>query len=153
MRRWSIAAVIIIGVVSLIAGAASGQYGDYPQPAAGGGDLRTQILTAVTHARFAASAETARNVREHLTHVVNCLEGPRGRNYDQAPGNPCQGQGNGIMPDIRTAQGGAAWMPVVEAATDLALKGVKATETATAAQPRIAPPPRMRALAKAAPER
>lgn len=64
--------------------------------------------------------------------MVNCLEGPRGRNYDQAPGNPCQGQGNGIMPDIRAAQGGAVWMPVVEAAADLALKGVKATEMSSA---------------------
>lgn len=132
MRQWSIAAVIIIGVVSLIAGAASGQYGDYPPPAAGGGDLRTPLRTAATHATNAAISETARNVREHLTHVVNCLEGPRGRNYDQAPGNPCQGQGNGIMPDIRAAQGGAVWMPVVEAAADLALKGVKATEMSSA---------------------
>lgn len=132
MRRWSIAAVIMIGVVSLVAGAASGQYGDYPQPAAGGGDLRTQLRTAATHATNAATSEAARSVREHLTHVVNCLEGPRGRNYSQAEGNPCQGQGNGIVPDLRAAQGGAAWMPVVEAATDLALKGAKATDMTTA---------------------
>ncbi len=39
----------------------------------------------------------------HLQHVINCLEGPAGANYKQEAGYPCQGMGNGIVPDLKAA--------------------------------------------------
>jgi len=39
----------------------------------------------------------------HLQHVMNCLEGPRGKNFRPAVGNPCQGQGSGVIVDLQAA--------------------------------------------------
>ncbi|MBI3998534.1 MAG: hypothetical protein HY355_05830 [Armatimonadetes bacterium] len=124
--------VVLIGVLGILAGSTFAQYGTYDQPPAGGSDVKTQLRTAVVHANNAAGSESIRNVQSHLTHVVNCLEGPRGRNYAQAELNPCQGQGSGILVDLRSAPGGAAWMAVVEATDDLALKGAKMTDITAA---------------------
>lgn len=134
MARWTLRMIMFVGVTSLLAGAVSAQYGDYgrQQPATGGTDLKAELTTARTHANNAAGSEALRNVQSHLTHVVNCLEGKTGRNYNQAEGNPCEGQGSGIIPDLRGAQGGAAWMAVAEAAADLALKGSKLTDMTSA---------------------
>ncbi len=128
---------LIAAVAGLTPGAALGQagYGDYGQPspgAAGSVDLRAELRTAAAHATNAVNSDAIRSVQSHLLHVVNCLEGPRGRNYVQAEANPCQGQGNGILVDLRAAQGGAAWTPVAEAANDLAMKGSKMTDLAAA---------------------
>ena len=39
----------------------------------------------------------------HLQLVINCLEGPNGRHFKAAVGHVCQGQGNGILPDLKAA--------------------------------------------------
>ncbi|MDR7485436.1 MAG: hypothetical protein QN187_08915 [Armatimonadota bacterium] len=105
--------------------------GAIPSPAAAG-DLRAQLRTALTHAANAAASEVLRAAQSHLTHVVNCLEGQRGRNYVQTELNPCQGQGNGILVDLRAVRDGGAWMPVAETAADLALRGSKMGDLAAA---------------------
>jgi hypothetical protein len=46
-----------------------------------------------------------KEVSLHLHHVVNCLVGPNDPMFDKAAGNPCQGQGNGILPDIKAKMG------------------------------------------------
>ncbi|MDR7543120.1 MAG: hypothetical protein QN120_02580, partial [Armatimonadota bacterium] len=101
-------------------------------PPGGGPDLRLQLRTAVAHAQNAAASEALRGAQSHLLHVVNCLEGPRGRDYAQAEINPCQGQGNGILVDLRSNPGRASWVPVAEAAKDLAMRGSKLGELASA---------------------
>jgi hypothetical protein len=67
--------------------------------------MAEELKTAITHAGFAAEYDTMKEVSTHLHHVVNCLVGEGDPLYDKAAGNPCQGQGNGILPDIRAKMG------------------------------------------------
>jgi hypothetical protein len=62
-------------------------------------DASHEIVTAAAHAGMAAGAEAPQMVKAHLQHVLNCLEGPHGADFNVAPGNPCQGQGAGAIPD------------------------------------------------------
>lgn len=64
-----------------------------------------ELKTAITHAGFAEKYDTLKEVTLHLHHVVNCLVGSNDKMFDNAAGNPCQGQGNGIMPDIKAKMG------------------------------------------------
>jgi hypothetical protein len=66
---------------------------------------KTQLTTAIFHSgELAQRGTVVAASKTHLQHTMNCLEGTRGRNFNAAPGNPCQGQGNGIIPDLQTAQ-------------------------------------------------
>jgi hypothetical protein len=69
------------------------------------GDPSAELSTAVTHAGFAAKYETMKEVTLHLHHALNCLVGPQDKLFDAAAGNPCQGQGNGYLPDQKAAKG------------------------------------------------
>lgn len=69
------------------------------------GDPSAELKTAVTHAGFAAKYETMKEVALHLHHALNCLVGPQDKRFDAAAGNPCQGQGNGYLPDQKAAKG------------------------------------------------
>jgi hypothetical protein len=64
-----------------------------------------EIKTAMTHAGFAEKYDSMKEVSLHLHHVLNCLVGPGAKMYDQAAGDPCQGQGKGILPDIKASMG------------------------------------------------
>ena len=44
----------------------------------------------------------------HLHHTLNCLVGPQDKLFDASAGNPCQGQGNGYLPDLKAAKGETA---------------------------------------------
>jgi hypothetical protein len=66
-------------------------------------DTAKEIGTAAAHAGMAAGAADPQMVRAHLHHVLNCLEGPGGADFDETPGNPCKGQGNGAIPDSAAA--------------------------------------------------
>jgi len=142
VRRSMLVLMVVVAVAGIVPAVALGQgYGGSGGEAPGGGttqpppapaaDLRAQLRTAATHATNAATSEALRGAQSHLTHVVNCLEGARGRNYVQAELNPCQGQGNGVLVDLRTAREGGAWMPVAETAADLALRGSKMSDLAS----------------------
>ncbi len=87
---------------------------------------KTQARTAAAHASFAADGGTASYVREHMGHVLACLEGPKGKHVSPYWENPCQGQGNGVLVDLGNDRDGAAWMLVAQAADDLAVAGLKA---------------------------
>jgi hypothetical protein len=66
---------------------------------------KTQLTTAIFHSGELAQRGTAVAAsKTHLQHTMNCLEGPRGANFNATPGNPCQGQGNGVIPDLQAAQ-------------------------------------------------
>jgi hypothetical protein len=67
--------------------------------------VKTQLTTAIFHSGELAQRGTAVAAsKTHLQHTMNCLEGPRGPNFNAAPGNPCQGQGSGLIPDLQAAQ-------------------------------------------------
>jgi len=69
------------------------------------GDPSAELKTAITHSGFAAKYEAMKEVTLHLHHTVNCLVGPQDKMFDAAAGNPCQGQGNGYLPDLKAAKG------------------------------------------------
>jgi hypothetical protein len=67
--------------------------------------MAAELKTAIAHAGYAEKAGTMADVTMHLHHVVNCLVGPGDKMFDKAAGNPCDGQGAGIMPDIKKMMG------------------------------------------------
>ncbi len=71
----------------------------------GAGNPDTELKTAISHAGYSAKADALKAVTMHLHHVVNCLVGPQDKWFDAATGNPCQGQGNGLLPDLKAKKG------------------------------------------------
>ncbi len=103
-----------------------------PASATQGADMMVaasnSLKTALTHAGFAASYNTIAEVEQHLHHVVNCLEGDNGKNYNKDAGNPCMGQGTGILPDLKASgMAGAHASPYAEVADQVALWGIQQT--------------------------
>src|SRR5215467_14154352 len=71
-----------------------------------GGDVKKELQTAFYHAgELAQKGNAVAASKLHVQHVINCLEGTAGANYKQEAGYPCQGQGNGIIPDLKGAAG------------------------------------------------
>jgi hypothetical protein len=116
-------------------GVAVAQY-NYGQPQQQA-DVKAQIKTAITHAGFAVSGSTLNYVQQHLGHALNCIEGSKGKNFNASWGNVCEGQGNGILVDLKSAPGGVALVAEAERADSAALAGLKTKnleETKTAAK-------------------
>ncbi len=66
---------------------------------------KKQLQTAYFHAsELAQRGNAIAATLQHMQHVMNCLEGTRGKNFRAGPGNPCQGQGGGILNDLMAAQ-------------------------------------------------
>ena len=85
---------LFLGAMAISAAFASGAaFADGPQ----------QIGTASKHAGMAAAAPDLKGVTTHMKHVVNCLVGPGGQGFDAAAGNPCNGQGQGAIPETADA--------------------------------------------------
>lgn len=101
--------------VALASGAA---FADGPQ----------QIGTASKHAGFAAASTDIKDVQKHMHHVMNCLVGPNGQGFDQAAGNPCNGQGQGAIPETTDA----ATKTKLESALTLTKQAVATTDMAAA---------------------
>ncbi len=119
MMRMLIAASAVVAVVL---GATSLAYAPYhQQPAQPSGSplemAREQLTTAKTHAGFAAAADAIRSVRQHTGHAVNCLVGSGDRRFDRQWGHVCEGQGNGVLPDLRSVGASAQVMKLAEDAT------------------------------------
>jgi hypothetical protein len=65
-----------------------------------------QLKTASFHAgELAQQGAVVATSLLHVQHVMNCLEGRNGKNFKAAAGYPCEGQGNGIIPDLTAAAG------------------------------------------------
>ncbi len=62
---------------------------------------RAQLLTAFDVSDRAQLATSLASAHLLMRQVINCLEGPRGKNFTVAAGNPCQRQGNGILVDLQ----------------------------------------------------
>src|SRR3990172_7538906 len=125
--------VWVVTIVLVVASGAFAQYGDYEYSSPSSAGISEQLKTAQSHATFASQSETIAGVRQHLAHVVNCLQGPRGASFIAREDNPCQGQGNGFLPDLiaRGAAGGRALASAREANTT-ALDALKITGLAPA---------------------
>src|SRR5712691_8116712 len=68
------------------------------------GDVKKELQTAIFHSsELAQRGNAVAASKLHLQHVINCLEGPNGANVKAEAGFPCQGQGNGIIPDLKAA--------------------------------------------------
>ena len=67
--------------------------------------LSQQVRTAQEHAQLAAAADSLDMTRTHLHHVINCLVGEDGEDFDADAGNPCDGMGAGALPDSKGAEG------------------------------------------------
>jgi hypothetical protein len=95
-----------------------------------GGDVKKELQTAIFHANELAQRATAvAGAKLHTQHVINCLEGPNGPNANAAVGFPCQGMGNGIIPDLKDAvaakvPGAAEALKQANLAETLAVQGV-----------------------------
>lgn len=64
-------------------------------------DATMEINTAAAHAGMAAAADTPKTLHFHIQHTLNCLEGKTGPDFNAGPGNPCDEQGNGAIPDSK----------------------------------------------------
>ena len=87
-------------------------------------DARAEIDMAATHANLAAKATTVNMVHTHLHHVLNCLVGPKGKEFDSQAANPCAKLGNGAIADSADA----AQKKALQAAAAKAEDGLKATD-------------------------
>jgi hypothetical protein len=96
--------------------------------AAADADAAKEVSTAAQHAGLAAAAKDMKTTQMHLHHVVNCLGGPNGANFDAAAGNPCKDQGNGAIPDTTDA----AKKAPLQQAMQQAMNGLKETDMAAA---------------------
>lgn len=125
---------VLIALLTLAAAATAYSQSGYGTPAgpAAAPGVKAQLKTAMTHAGFAAAGDSAGYVRQHLGHALNCIEGPGGKNFNRVWGHVCQGQGNGILRDLRSAPGGPAFTIVIEHADSLAAAGVTRTDLAEA---------------------
>jgi hypothetical protein len=79
------------------------------------GDVKKELQTAIFHSsELAQRGSAVAAAKLHVQHVINCLEGPNGPNFKTEAGYPCQGMGNGIVPDLKDAV--AAKVPGADAA-------------------------------------
>lgn len=75
--------------------------------------------TAIKHAELAANAKSVKEIQMHLHHVLNCLEGKSGKDYNASFGDPCNGQGA-----LATLKNGTPGMVRADNAIALARVGV-----------------------------
>jgi hypothetical protein len=70
-------------------------------PTAAHADLETQVKLTQAKVLVAGKFTNAPSLKGILQEAVNCLEGPRGKSYDAGRPNPCNGVGNGVIPDTK----------------------------------------------------
>jgi hypothetical protein len=134
VRGWAIGAVLVVCMVALATLPSSGAMMGTDLV----GSIKTQLKTAAFHAgELAQRGNTVAGTHLHLHHTINCLEGPSGPDFLQAAGYPCQGQGNGIIPDLRaavmhTVPGAQAALDDANIALKLSLQGEGMSDVAEA---------------------
>ncbi len=99
-----------------------------PAAQASSNKAETQLRTGIDHAKNSAGSGAMASAVSHLGHVLNCIEGTKGKNFNASWGHVCQGQGDGILTDIKGAKNADNLMLVLEAADNLATSGVKARD-------------------------
>lgn len=130
MRITRLAAVVAVAVLVAWTAAAYADYHSSSSMSPGADKAQAQLTTAITHARNSAASDAMSAATSHLGHVLNCIEGTRGKNFNGSWGHVCQGQGDGILVDIKGAKNAGSVMVVLEAADGLAVAGVKGKDLA-----------------------
>ncbi|MBU6297822.1 MAG: hypothetical protein KGJ79_13505 [Alphaproteobacteria bacterium] len=97
-------------------------------PAAALASAQSEIVTAATHAGFAAAGKDLATVHMHLHHTLNCLVGPSGMGFDAKELDPCAHAGSGAIPDAKSAAAKTA----LQAAAAEARTGIAETDLAKA---------------------
>ncbi len=126
MRIWSIVTVIVLAGIVILPSDVVGQ-----EPVAA---AKTQLRTAIFHSGELAQRGTALSgALLHVQHTINCLEGTQGPDFKAATGNVCQGQGNGIIPDLKAAaaagaKGADTALKFANIALNLSLQAAKMTD-------------------------
>ncbi len=115
---------LVIGTVAIAAAFSSFALAQTSAP-------QQETATAQAHALMAATARSLATTHMHLHHVVNCLEGPQGRDFDAKAGNPCASMGHGALND---AGSDAALHKTLEQALTYARAGLKDSDPAAAKQ-------------------
>ena len=92
---------------------------------------KQEVATAHAHALMAQGAQSVDMVHTHLHHVINCLEGPQGTDFDARAANPCKGKGQGALPD---SMGNADLQSRLRQAVDAARAGIGADDLQQAQQ-------------------
>ncbi|MHB8732809.1 MAG: hypothetical protein ACYDAB_13575 [bacterium] len=111
MRGWGSAALVVCFVALVTLPSSGAMMGTDLV-----GSIKTQLKTATFHAGELAQKGAISATKLHMQHTINCLEGPAGPDFVQAAGYPCNGQGHGILPDIKAAV--ASNVPGAKAAWD-----------------------------------
>jgi len=81
---------------------------------------KTPTLALEVSAAQIAARSGSRNigriedVHNRMQRAINCLEGPKGPNFDATVLNPCADSGNGVIPDSPDAARNAKYKEVVE---------------------------------------
>ncbi len=94
---------------------------------------REQLNTAKTHAGFAAGAGSLSGVQQHTGHAVNCLVGADDKRFDKKWGNVCEGQGSGVVTDLKAVGArGADALKIVEEAAKVGVETLGRNDLAAA---------------------
>ena len=119
IRRYHLAVAMLVAALGLVATVVYAQGQD-------GTKVLDQWKTSVQHSKFSQNYSNLKEITSHLQHVMNCIEGARGSGYDGGVGNPCQGQGSGMITDAKTAGGKYTQaVPLFELADEIAATGLK----------------------------
>lgn len=95
------------------------------QAAEGNSAASKEVATATAHAGMALGATDVNMVHTHLHHVINCLVGPMGGDFDSSAGNPCKDMGQGALVD---AKGHVAVEGTLHTAVREAKEGLQASK-------------------------
>ncbi len=91
---------------------------------------KKELDTAIYHAKASVDSGSADTMKAHLHHAINCIEGSEGKNFDSSELNPCKGQGNGIIPDLKAAGSpGANALQHVQEADNIAVSSLAITDS------------------------
>ena len=99
MRKSSLLITLFCLPITAVLGAGTPGAGTAMAPSATP-NAATEISTALAHAQMAMASKELAEARHHLHHVINCLVGPKGKDFDASEENPCKGMGNGAMNDV-----------------------------------------------------
>ncbi len=90
---------------------------------------KNELDTAIYHGKASVDADSVDTMKSHLKHAINCIEGPQGKDFDSSELNPCKGQGNGIIPDLKAAGAPAASaLEHVQQADSIAVSSLAVTD-------------------------
>ncbi|HEY6103882.1 MAG TPA: hypothetical protein VI007_11740 [bacterium] len=134
MRHKVLSSLIVALLFSfgLAAGVAYAPYHTTPTPPpstpsspSGLSAAQAQAKVAAAHGGFAAEGGTVSYVHEHIGHTLACIEGATGKNVNAAWENPCQGMGNGVLPDLERANASASLIEKAKTADAAAVSAMK----------------------------